>query len=71
MVSVDVRGLSCPLPVMRTQQALDGAADDGIEVLADSGTAKANVAALLEESGFDVSVEADESGDYRIRGSRS
>jgi tRNA 2-thiouridine synthesizing protein A len=70
MISVDVRGLSCPLPVMRTQEALGGSTDCGIEVLADSGTAKANVVALLDESGFDVSVEADATGDYRIRGNR-
>jgi tRNA 2-thiouridine synthesizing protein A len=71
MLSVDVRGLSCPLPVMRTQEALGaGWSGDNIEVLADSGTAKANVAALLEESGFDVSVESDAAGDYRILGNR-
>lgn len=68
MTQVDVRGLSCPLPVMQTKKALQ---DDpeGITVLADSGTAKANVVHLLQDHGF--SVEVDELDDeYRIRGVR-
>jgi tRNA 2-thiouridine synthesizing protein A len=57
MVEVDVRGLSCPLPLMRTAKALES--DPGeITVLVDSGTAKQNVVNLLDDRGFDVTVEA-------------
>jgi tRNA 2-thiouridine synthesizing protein A len=69
MAEVDARGLSCPLPVMRTQEALaDSSAE--IVVLADSGTAKANVENLLADEGYDVSVEFGPDG-YRIVGRRS
>jgi tRNA 2-thiouridine synthesizing protein A len=66
MTEVDARGLSCPLPVMRTQEALIGAPAE-IVVLADSGTAKANVEDLLADAGYAVTVESGPDG-YRIVG---
>ncbi len=69
MKEIDVRGLSCPMPLMFTKKALE---DDPAEivVLADSGTAKANVTALLSDSGYTVTIE--ESGEeYTITGVRS
>jgi len=68
MKEVDVRGLSCPMPLMHTKKALEGNPSE-ITVLADSGTSKANVVGLLSDSGYDVTVE--QSGDeYTIRGVR-
>ncbi|MRS11920.1 MAG: SirA family protein [Actinobacteria bacterium] len=64
MKEVDVRGLSCPMPLMQTKQALDDGTRD-LLVLADSGTAKANVVALLSDAGFNVTVE-DTGAEYRI-----
>ncbi|MDP2233208.1 MAG: sulfurtransferase TusA family protein [Actinomycetota bacterium] len=69
MKELDVRGLSCPMPLMHTKKAIEGDPAD-ILVHADSGTAKANVVALLQDAGYRVSVE--ESGaEYRIEGSRA
>ncbi|MHB8051643.1 MAG: sulfurtransferase TusA family protein [Coriobacteriia bacterium] len=68
MKELDVRGLSCPMPLMHTKKAIE---DDPAEIMvhADSGTAKANVVAFLHDAGYAVTV--DESGDeYRIKGSR-
>jgi len=49
---------------MRTKKALESA-PGGLVVLADSGTAKANVVHLLQDEGFSVRVE--QSGEeYRI-----
>lgn len=68
MKELDVRGLSCPMPLMHTKKALEDAPNE-ILVHADSGTAKANVSALLADEGFTVTIE--ESGDeYRIKGVR-
>jgi tRNA 2-thiouridine synthesizing protein A len=55
MVEVDARGLSCPLPVMRTKKALD-AGPEALVVLVDSGTAKANVTNMLADEGYAVTV---------------
>ena len=61
MTTVDVRGMSCPLPVMRTQEAVvDGATE--ITVLVDSGTAKANVSAQLSDAGYDIAVQESDDG---------
>jgi tRNA 2-thiouridine synthesizing protein A len=68
MTEVDARGLSCPLPVMRTQEALLDAPAE-IVVLADSGTARANVENLLADEGYAVEVESGPDG-YRIVGKR-
>ena len=66
---LDVRGLSCPMPLMQAKKAIE---DNPAEILvhADSGTAKANVVGLLQDSGYTVAIE--ESGEeYRIKGSRA
>lgn len=68
MKELDVRGLSCPMPLMQTKKALE---DDPTALLvhADSGTAKANVVALLTDYGYTVTV--DQTGEeYRIKGSK-
>jgi TusA-related sulfurtransferase len=68
MKELDVRGLSCPMPLMHTKKAIDGDPAE-IVVLADSGTAKANVVALLQDSGYTVTI-AEDSSEYRITGVR-
>ena len=68
MKEVDVRGLSCPMPLMHTKKAIEG---DPAEILvhADSGTAKANVVAFLQDAGYSVTV--DQTGEeYKIKGER-
>ncbi|MCE5202928.1 MAG: sulfurtransferase TusA family protein [Coriobacteriales bacterium] len=67
-MELDVRGLSCPIPLMRTKKALE-ADPDQLTVLADSGTAKTNVVNLLKDSGYVVEV-AEEPGGYRISARR-
>ena len=68
MKELDVRGLSCPMPLMQTKKALEDAPAE-ILVHTDSGTAKANVTALLADEGYTVTVnESDE--EYRIQGVR-
>jgi TusA-related sulfurtransferase len=66
MKELDVRGLSCPMPLMHTKRALESSPSQ-IMVHADSGTAKANVSALLSDEGYDVSTEQD-GEEYRIKG---
>ena len=64
MKDVDVRGLSCPIPLMHTKKALESSPAE-LLVLADSGTAKANVVNLLIDMGYSVDV-ADDGDEYRI-----
>ena len=69
MVEVDARGLSCPLPLMRAKKALD-TNPDSVKVLVDSGTAKANVANMLSDEGYSVSVSDGPDG-FTIEATRS
>lgn len=61
MLEVDVRGFSCPVPLMRTKKALEGDPAE-IRVLVDSGTAKANVVNLLKDSSYEVAVDETSDG---------
>jgi TusA-related sulfurtransferase len=68
MKELDVRGLSCPMPLMHAKKAIEG---DPAQILvhADSGTAKANVVAFLQDAGYSVTV--DQTGEeYKIKGER-
>ena len=69
MKEVDARGLSCPMPLMLTKKALEDAPEE-ILVHSDSGTSKQNVVGMLNDYGYDVTVE--QTGEeYRIRGTRT
>ena len=56
---LDVRGLSCPQPALRTTEVLSRVASGALEVLLDAGTARDNVVRIAERAGWQV-VERDE-----------
>lgn len=66
MIEVDVRGLSCPMPVIKTNSALDGL-DSGEEVLVilDDPTARANVTRLAKSRKCSVT-EAVKGEEYHL-----
>lgn len=57
-VEVDARGLSCPLPVVRTKEAVEKNPGAEIFVLVDNPAAKDNVTRMAEKMGRQVSVES-------------
>jgi tRNA 2-thiouridine synthesizing protein A len=63
---VDARGLSCPQPVMLTNDAIKKLGKGTIEVLVDSDTARENVSRLARNSGWKVNVEKKPEGEYHI-----
>ena len=48
MIDVDVRGLSCPIPVVKTKEAIEKNPGSEISVLVDAEVAKENVTRLAE-----------------------
>lgn len=59
MKTIDVSGLSCPEPVVRTRAALQGLpAGEAIEVLVDTVTARENVLRAAQALGCASMVEA-------------
>ncbi|MDR0890053.1 MAG: sulfurtransferase TusA family protein [Oscillospiraceae bacterium] len=63
---LDARGLACPIPVIRTQQAIQEASPESLEVLVDNRPAKENVTRFATRAGYSVSVTALEDGEFAL-----
>lgn len=66
MLEVDARGLSCPIPVVRTKEALDEASGKTVAVLLDAAVAVENVTRLALSRDCKVHVESLDGGDFRV-----
>nr|WP_325298397.1 sulfurtransferase TusA family protein [uncultured Dysosmobacter sp.] len=62
---VDTRGLSCPIPVVMVQKALQNGAPAKLEVLADAQVAVENITRFARSQGYQVSV-AEDGPDFRL-----
>ena len=65
MVEVDVRGFSCPVPVVRTKKAMEQNPKEVLVVFVETAVSKENVSRLAESQGYSVKVE-EVSGEYRL-----
>ena len=66
MITIDVRGLSCPQPALQTKATLDRLKSGTVEVLVDSATSRDNVSRIAERSGWKVAVESVIEGSFRL-----
>ena len=66
MIEVDVRGFVCPIPVLRTKQAMEKNKDEEIVVIVDSATSKENVSRLAISKGYSIEAEEVER-DFRVK----
>jgi tRNA 2-thiouridine synthesizing protein A len=62
MIEVDVRGLSCPIPVVKTKKAMDENPREPIGVLVESAVSKENVSRLARSRGYSITVVDVEDG---------
>lgn len=63
---VDARGLSCPLPVIQTKNAIEKTHPDTLEVLVDNATAVQNVKRFAVNAGYSVSVKELEDEEFSL-----
>ena len=63
---IDVRGLSCPQPLIQTERMMKKMSSGSFEVLSDCGTSRANVLRLAGEKGWTVKEEETDEGDFLI-----
>ena len=63
--TVDARGLSCPVPVIRTKAALEKAGSGEVVVLLDEEAARENVSRLAVSLGWEVEV-AEDDGEFKL-----
>ncbi len=54
---IDVRGLSCPLPVIKTKKALEGKINEPILVLIDTEVSVENISRLLKSISYKFKIE--------------
>jgi tRNA 2-thiouridine synthesizing protein A len=62
-VEIDVRGYSCPVPVVKTKKAMEENPGKELKVLSDTQTAVQNVTRLGKNSGYSVNI-SQEGDDY-------
>jgi tRNA 2-thiouridine synthesizing protein A len=65
MTEVDVRGFSCPIPVVRTKKAMEDNPEDVLTVLLETEVSRENVSRLARSRGYSVKEEP-VSGEYRL-----
>jgi tRNA 2-thiouridine synthesizing protein A len=65
MVEVDVRGFSCPVPVVRTKKAMEANPEAVLVVMVETAVSKENVSRLAESKGYSVKVK-EVSGEYQL-----
>jgi len=64
--TVDARGLSCPVPVIKTKEAIEALPSGEIIVLVDEEVAKENVSRLARSFGCDLEV-TEKDGEFQLR----
>jgi tRNA 2-thiouridine synthesizing protein A len=57
MIEVDVRGFSCPIPVVKTKKAIDENPKEQVTVLVETAVSKENVTRLAKSRGYSVVTE--------------
>ncbi len=62
---VDARGLSCPVPVVRTKAALEALTSGEVVVLVDEEVARENVLRLARSLGCVVDI-SEEEGEFKL-----
>ncbi|WP_416197466.1 MAG: TusA-related sulfurtransferase [Sporanaerobacter sp.] len=61
MEKIDVRGMSCPQPVLMTKKAIENR-PEGIDILVDNNTAKNNITRFLKNLGYKLEFKNEEDG---------
>ncbi len=57
MIEIDVRGYSCPIPVVRTKKAIEENPGQPLTVLVETAASRENVSRLAQGKGYSVKVE--------------
>ena len=65
MIEVDVRGYSCPIPVVNTKKAIKDNPGKELTILVESAVSKENVTRLAQSEGYTTQVEETDDG-YKL-----
>jgi len=70
MEYIDLKGMSCPLPVIETKKLIEAGSIEELEVSVDQGSPRENVTRFLESRGYRVSVESDQPDSVVLRATK-
>ncbi|HEY94724.1 MAG TPA: SirA family protein [Dehalococcoidia bacterium] len=65
MIEIDVRGYSCPIPVVNTKKAIKENPGKELIVLVESAVSRENVTRLAQSEGYTAQVEETDDG-YKL-----
>jgi len=65
MEIVDVRGLSCPMPVIRTKKVMDQGVTEML-VKGSSAVSKENVSRLAISAGYKINLKVDDKNNWEM-----
>ena len=65
MIEIDVRGFSCPVPVVHAKKAIEQNPGEVIIVLVETAVSRENVSRFAESRGYSV-IKEDVAGEYRL-----
>jgi len=66
MIEIDVRGLGCPIPVVKTKQAMEKNPAETITVLGETAVSRENIARLAKMKKYSVESEQADGEEYRL-----
>lgn len=65
MDTLDVRGLSCPLPVLKTKKVLDKGCQE-LQIIGSSKVSRENVSKFAASQGFIVKLVSDQPDEWNL-----
>ena len=66
MIEIDARGLGCPIPVVKTKQAMEKNPREPITIFVETAVAKENVSRLAKSRKYSVKVETIEQEECKL-----
>lgn len=67
-IEVDARGMACPIPIVKTREAIAALGADGIvETLVDNEIAVQNLEKLADQKGYGMESELQNDGSFRVK----
>lgn len=66
MIEIDARGLGCPIPVVKTKQAMDKNPGEAITIFVETAVAKENVSRFAAARKYSVELETNSKEEYKL-----
>ena len=66
MIEIDARGFSCPIPVVKTKQAIENNPGKTLTIIVETTVAKENVSRFAASKQYSVKVENTAAEEFRI-----